>query len=73
VQCGNRQWLYILSPDLNLIYEVMARRRRRSKLLLGDLNEKGGYWQSKKEALDRNQWRIRFGRGCGAVVRQTEG
>jgi hypothetical protein len=25
----------------------------------------------KEEALDRTQWRTRFGKGCGPVVRQT--
>jgi hypothetical protein len=69
VECGNHQRLYILSPDLNLIYEVMVRRGRRRTQLLDDLNEKGGYWQSKEEALDRIQWRIHFGRGCGPAVR----
>jgi hypothetical protein len=28
-------------------------------------------WKLKEEALDRSQWRSRFGRGYGPVVRQT--
>jgi hypothetical protein len=34
------------------------------------LKEKKGYWKLKEEALDRNLWRTRFGRGYGPVVRQ---
>jgi hypothetical protein len=29
------------------------------------------YWKLKEEALDRTQWRTRFVRGYGAVIRQT--
>jgi hypothetical protein len=28
------------------------------------------YWQLKKESLDRTLWRIRFGRGCGSVLKR---
>jgi hypothetical protein len=41
------------------------------KQLLDDLKEKRGYWKLKEEALDRSQWRSRFGRGYGPVARQT--
>jgi hypothetical protein len=50
---------------------VTGRRGRRRKQLLNDLKEKRGYWKLKEEALDRSQWRSRFGRGYGSVVRQT--
>ena len=53
--------------------EVTGRRGRRRKQLQSDLKEGRGYWKLKEEALDRNVWRIRFGRGCGPVVRQTAG
>jgi hypothetical protein len=43
----------------------------RGKQLLDDLKEKRRYWNLKEEALDRNLWRTRFGRGYGPVVRQT--
>jgi hypothetical protein len=43
------------------------------KHLLDDLKEKRIYWKLKEEALDRNLWRTRFGRGYGPVVRQTTG
>ena len=47
----------------------MTRRRGRSrKKLLDDLKDQKGYCQLKEEALDRNMWRNRFGRGFGAVV-----
>jgi hypothetical protein len=51
--------------------EVTGRRGRRSRKLLGDLKERGGYSHLKEEALDRTMWRARFGRGFGPVVRQT--
>jgi hypothetical protein len=35
------------------------------------LKEKRIHWKLKEEALDRTQWRTRFGRGYGPVVRQT--
>ena len=50
---------------------MTGRRGRRRKRLLDDLNETRGYWKLKEEALNRNMWRIRFGRGCAPVVRQT--
>jgi hypothetical protein len=39
--------------------------------LLDDLKELRGCWKRKEEALDRTQWRTRFGRGYGPVVRET--
>ena len=51
--------------------EVTGRWERRRKQLLDDRKEKRGYWKLKEEALDRNVWRTRLGRGYGPVVRQT--
>jgi hypothetical protein len=51
--------------------EMTGRRGRRRKQLLDDLKEKRRYWKLKEKALDCTQWRIRFGRGYGPVVRQT--
>ena len=51
--------------------EVKRRRGRRCKQLLDDLMETSMYWKLKEEALDGSVWRIRFGRGCGPVARQT--
>jgi hypothetical protein len=48
--------------------EVTRRRGRRRKKLLDDLGDRRGYSNLKEEALDRNTWRNRFGRGCGPVV-----
>jgi hypothetical protein len=45
---------------------------RRRKQLLDDLKETTGYWALEVGALDRTVWRTGFGRGCGAVVRETE-
>ena len=53
--------------------KVTGRRRIRCKQPLDELHEKRGYWKLKAEALDRNLWRICFGRGCGPVVRQARG
>jgi hypothetical protein len=50
---------------------VIGRRGRRRKKLLDDLKERRGYSHLKEGALDRTTWRTRFGRGFGAVVRQT--
>ena len=50
--------------------EVTRRRGRRRKKLLGDLKDRRGYCQLKKEALDRTMWRNHFGRGFGPVAWQ---
>jgi hypothetical protein len=58
--------------NFNYVIEIMmGRRGRRRKQLLDDLKEKKRYCKLKEEALDRNLWRTRFGRGYGPVVRQT--
>jgi hypothetical protein len=51
--------------------EVKGTGGRRRSNLLDDLKERRGYSHLKEEALDRKVWRARFGRGFGAVVRQT--
>jgi len=50
---------------------VTGRRGRRRKQLMNDHKEKGRHWTLKEEALDRVLRRIRYGTGCGPVVRQT--
>ena len=47
---------------------VTGRRVRRCKQLLDDLKKRRVYWKLKEEALDRDQWRTRFGRVYGPVV-----
>jgi hypothetical protein len=47
---------------------VTRRRGRRRKKLLDDLGDRRGYSHLKEEALDRINWRNRFGRGFGPVV-----
>ena len=49
---------------------MVGRRGGRSKQLLDDVKEKGGYWGLKEDALDRTVWRNALGRGCGPVLRQ---
>ena len=52
----------------------MTRRQgRRRKKLLDDLKDGRRYSHLKEEALDRNRWRERLGRGFEPVVRQTAG
>ena len=51
--------------------KVTGRRGRRRRNLQDDLKERRGCFHLKEEALDRNAWRARFGRGLGPVVRQT--
>ena len=50
---------------------MTGRRGRRRGKLLDDFKGSRGYCHLKKEALDRTMWRVRFGRGFGPVVRQT--
>jgi hypothetical protein len=50
---------------------VKGRRGKRRRKLLGELKERREYSYMKEEALDRDMWRPRFGRGFGPVVRQT--
>ena len=51
---------------------MTGRRGRRRKRLMDDVKETTGYSKMKQEALDRNQWRTRSGRGYGLVVRQAK-
>ena len=53
--------------------KVTRRQGRRRKKLLDDLKDRRGYSHLKEEALDRNMWRERFGRGFERVIRQTTG
>ena len=50
---------------------MTARRGRRRKQILDDIKEMREYCKLKEEALDRTLCRTRFGKGCGADVRQT--
>ena len=50
---------------------MAGRRGRRRRKLLDDLKERKGYSHLKEEVLDRTMWRVRFGRGFGRAVRQT--
>jgi hypothetical protein len=62
---------HVIEGKLEARIEVTGRRGRRRKQLLDDLREKRRHWILKEEALDRNLWRTRFGRGYGSVARQT--
>ena len=51
----------------------MTRTQGRRRKKLHDFKDRRGYSHLKEEALDRNMWRDRFGRGFGPVIRQTTG
>ena len=61
----------VIEGNIKVVREVTGRRERRRRKLLDELKERRGYSHLKEEALDRNMWRARFGRGFGAVVRQA--
>jgi hypothetical protein len=63
------QW--VIEGKIKWGIEVTGRRGWSRKKLINDLKERTGYSHLKEEALDRNIWRARFGRGFGPVVRQT--
>jgi len=46
---------------------VTGRQERRSKQILDDLQETRRCWKLKEKALDRPQWRTRFGNAFGPV------
>ena len=50
---------------------VTAGRGRRRKQILDNIKETSTYRKLKEEAPDHTLWRTGFGRGYGAVVRQT--
>jgi hypothetical protein len=62
---------HVIEGKLEGRIEMTGRRGRRRKQLLDDLKEKRRYWILKEDALDRTQWRTRFRRGYGSVLRQT--
>jgi hypothetical protein len=62
---------HVIEEKLQGRIQMMGRRGRRRKQLLGDIKERRRYWKFKQEALDRTLWRTRIGRGYGPVVRQT--
>ena len=53
---------YVIEANIEERIRVMESRIRRRKQLLYELKETRRYWKLKKEALDRNLWRIGFGR-----------
>ena len=50
---------------------MTERRGKQRRQLLDNLKETRCYWKLEEEVLDRPRWRIRFGTGCGAAVKQT--
>jgi hypothetical protein len=62
---------HVIEGKIEERIQVRGRQRRRRKQLLDNFQETRGDWKLKEEALARNMWRTRFGRGYGPVVRQT--
>ena len=63
----------VIEGEIKGEMDVTRRRGRRRKKLLDDLKDRRGYCHLKEEAVDRNMWRDRFGRGFEPVLRQTTG
>ena len=63
----------VTEGNIKGVIEVTSRQGRKRKKLLDGLKDRRGYCHLKEEALDRNMWRDRFGRGFEPVVRQTAG
>jgi hypothetical protein len=62
---------HVIEGKLEGKMEIRERRGSKRKQLLDDLKEKRRYWKLKEEALDRTQWRTRFGRGYGPIIKQA--
>jgi hypothetical protein len=62
---------HVIATKVERRLEMIGRRGRRRKQLLGNLKEERGYWKLKEEALYHTLCRTRFGRSYGPVVRQT--
>ena len=60
-------------PSKTSYWRKDKRGDRSDKKLLDDLKDRRGYSHLKEEALDRNMWRDRSGRGFEPVVRRTAG
>jgi hypothetical protein len=71
ILCRNCLPKHVIEGKIEGRVEVMGRRGRRGKNLLGYLKEKIGYYKLKEEALDRTVWTTRFKRGYGAVVKHN--
>ena len=69
----NRLLKQVIEGKIKGEMDVTRRQGIRRKKLLDDLKDRRGYSHLKEEALDRNMWRDRFGRGFEPVVRQTTG
>ena len=73
ILCRNCLLKQVIEGEIKGEMEVTRRQGRRRKKLLDDLKDRGEYSHLKMEALDRNMWRDRFGRGFEPAVRQTTG
>jgi hypothetical protein len=62
---------HVIKGKIHRRVEVTGRRGIRSKQLLDEFKEIGGYFKSNKASTRSPLWRIRFTRGSGPVVRQT--
>ena len=73
ILCRNCLLKQVIEGKIKGEIQVTRRQRRRRKKLLDDLKDRRGYSHLKEEALDRNMWRNRFGRGFEPVDRLLDG
>ena len=73
ILCRNCLLKQVIEGKIKGEIEMTRRQGRRRRKLLDDLKDRRGCSHLKEEALDRNMWRDRFGRGFEPVVRQTAG
>jgi hypothetical protein len=64
-------WNCLLKHVIERKMEEKNRRRSRLQQILNDVKKERRYWNLKEKALDYTLWRIRFGRLCGPIARQT--
>ena len=63
----------VIKGEIKGEIEVTRIQRRRRKKLLDGLKDRRGYCHLKEEAVDRNMWRDRLGRGFEPAVRLLDG
>ena len=68
IMCRNCFLKHVTEGKMEGRIKVTGRRERRHNQLLHDLEETGGFWKQKEEALDRTLWRTPLGRGRGLVA-----
>jgi hypothetical protein len=68
---SNRALKHIFKGEMDGAIEVTRRRRKRSEILLDDLNKTRGQWKMQEEALNSTLWRTGWGRDYEYVLGRT--